>query len=145
MTTIEPAPSPEVDGHAEGHAHHGYISDKARYLARLKRIEGQARGVHRMVEEARRRGANAVVGMRFDSRVSPVGETIVGADTFRVEPSGPSAPSVPVTGAGEAGEPGALLHAIERASTQAAPRLCLNMVNFPCDEPDHFSEPGPGN
>ena len=33
------------------HAAHGYISDKARYLARLKRIEGQARGIHRMVEE----------------------------------------------------------------------------------------------
>lgn len=28
---------------------HGY--DKDRYLARLKRIEGQARGVHRMVSE----------------------------------------------------------------------------------------------
>lgn len=33
------------------HADHGYIKDKERYLARLKRIEGQARGVHRMVEE----------------------------------------------------------------------------------------------
>lgn len=33
------------------HASHGYISDKDRYLARLKRIEGQARGVHRMVDE----------------------------------------------------------------------------------------------
>lgn len=31
--------------------HHGYMSDKARYLARLKRIEGQARGIHRMVED----------------------------------------------------------------------------------------------
>ena len=30
---------------------HGYINDKDRYLARLKRIEGQARGIHRMVEE----------------------------------------------------------------------------------------------
>src|SRR5690625_6772168 len=30
---------------------HGYISDKSRYLARLKRIEGQARGIHRMVDE----------------------------------------------------------------------------------------------
>lgn len=30
---------------------HGYITDKARYLARLKRIEGQARGVHRMVDD----------------------------------------------------------------------------------------------
>jgi len=32
-------------------ADHGYISDKNRYLARLKRIEGQARGIHRMVDE----------------------------------------------------------------------------------------------
>ena len=40
-------PTPETDSHIE----HGYISDKSRYLARLKRIEGQARGIHRMVEE----------------------------------------------------------------------------------------------
>lgn len=31
--------------------HHGYISDKDRYLARLRRIEGQARGIQRMVDE----------------------------------------------------------------------------------------------
>ena len=30
---------------------HGYISDKDRYLARLKRIEGQTRGIHRMIDE----------------------------------------------------------------------------------------------
>ena len=42
----EPNNSAEAKG-----AHHGYISDKNRYLARLKRIEGQARGIHRMVEE----------------------------------------------------------------------------------------------
>ncbi|GAA2174882.1 metal-sensitive transcriptional regulator [Agrococcus versicolor] len=30
---------------------HGYISDKDRYLKRLKRIEGQARGVSRMIDE----------------------------------------------------------------------------------------------
>ncbi|WP_151529643.1 MULTISPECIES: metal-sensitive transcriptional regulator [Corynebacterium] len=30
---------------------HGYDSDKQRYLARLKRIEGQIRGIHRMVDE----------------------------------------------------------------------------------------------
>ena len=30
---------------------HGYISEKDRYLARLKRIEGQARGIHRMIDE----------------------------------------------------------------------------------------------
>ncbi len=33
------------------HAHHSYISDKDKYLARLKRIEGQARGIYRMVDE----------------------------------------------------------------------------------------------
>ena len=31
--------------------HHGYIDSKADYLKRLKRIEGQARGLQRMVEE----------------------------------------------------------------------------------------------
>ena len=33
------------------HVHHGYISDKKRYLDRLKRIEGQARGISRMIDE----------------------------------------------------------------------------------------------
>lgn len=33
------------------HTEHGYITDKDRYLNRLKRIEGQARGIHRMVED----------------------------------------------------------------------------------------------
>jgi Uncharacterized protein conserved in bacteria len=33
------------------HAHHGYIGDKDRYLTRLKRIEGQTRGIHRMIDE----------------------------------------------------------------------------------------------
>ena len=31
--------------------HHGYISEKDGYLKRLRRIEGQARGLQRMVEE----------------------------------------------------------------------------------------------
>lgn len=35
----------------EHHHHHGYISQKDAYLTRLRRIEGQARGLHRMVEE----------------------------------------------------------------------------------------------
>ena len=35
----------------EAKAAHGYIGDKDRYLARLKRIEGQARGIHRMVDQ----------------------------------------------------------------------------------------------
>lgn len=32
-------------------ASHGYISEKDRYLTRLKRIEGQTRGIHRMIDE----------------------------------------------------------------------------------------------
>lgn len=31
--------------------HHGYIQDKDAYLKRLRRIEGQARGLQRMIEE----------------------------------------------------------------------------------------------
>ncbi|GAA4841307.1 metal-sensitive transcriptional regulator [Garicola koreensis] len=30
---------------------HGYMSDKSKYLSRVRRIEGQARGIHRMIEE----------------------------------------------------------------------------------------------
>lgn len=55
MTTTTDRESTMTDvaetGTACDRAEHGYITDKARYLARLKRIEGQARGVHRMVEE----------------------------------------------------------------------------------------------
>src|SRR5690625_4702756 len=36
---------------APTNADHGYISDKHRYLSRLRRIEGQVRGIHRMVDE----------------------------------------------------------------------------------------------
>lgn len=38
-------------GAHEPEAHHGYIGDKQRYLNRLKRIEGQARGIRSMVED----------------------------------------------------------------------------------------------
>lgn len=31
--------------------HYGYISDKDRYLTRLRRIEGQTRGLQRMIDE----------------------------------------------------------------------------------------------
>jgi len=34
-----------------GEQHYGYIQRKDDYLKRLKRIEGQARGIQRMVEE----------------------------------------------------------------------------------------------
>lgn len=30
---------------------HGYITEKDRYLSRLRRIEGQARGIHKMVDQ----------------------------------------------------------------------------------------------
>lgn len=46
-----PVPETTATPDTECHTTHGYISDKARYLARLKRIEGQARGIHRMVDE----------------------------------------------------------------------------------------------
>ena len=36
---------------ATAHAPHGYISSKDDYLKRLRRIEGQARGLQRMVED----------------------------------------------------------------------------------------------
>lgn len=35
----------------ETHAQHGYIGRKEEYQRRLKRIEGQARGLQRMVDE----------------------------------------------------------------------------------------------
>lgn len=41
------APSTAVDEHA----HHGYVTRKDDYLKRLRRIEGQARGIQRMVDE----------------------------------------------------------------------------------------------
>ncbi|MBA8793715.1 DNA-binding FrmR family transcriptional regulator [Friedmanniella endophytica] len=40
-----------MDTEAAADHQHGYISDKARYLARLKRIEGQARGIARMIDD----------------------------------------------------------------------------------------------
>ncbi|WP_291314100.1 metal-sensitive transcriptional regulator [Corynebacterium sp. UBA2622] len=30
---------------------HGYTADRARYIARIKRIEGQVRGIERMIDE----------------------------------------------------------------------------------------------
>ncbi|QBE48234.1 metal-sensitive transcriptional regulator [Leucobacter triazinivorans] len=52
MTPISTTPPADTqDATACDHSEHGYISDKARYLARLKRIEGQARGIHRMVDD----------------------------------------------------------------------------------------------
>jgi DNA-binding FrmR family transcriptional regulator len=52
--TVETAPHEtalEPGGLANGHRHStSYASDKAKILARLRRIEGQVRGVERMVE-----------------------------------------------------------------------------------------------
>jgi DNA-binding FrmR family transcriptional regulator len=42
--------APAEPGMPAGHRH-GYLSNKSDYLARLRRIEGQARGLQRMVEE----------------------------------------------------------------------------------------------
>jgi DNA-binding FrmR family transcriptional regulator len=39
------------DSDQETTATHGYISDKDQYLRRLRRIEGQARGLQNMVED----------------------------------------------------------------------------------------------
>lgn len=36
---------------AEQTAQHGYMSEKEKYLSRVRRIEGQARGIHRMIED----------------------------------------------------------------------------------------------
>lgn len=43
--------APSADAPETPHPHRGYMEDKARYLARLKRIEGQVRGIHRMIDE----------------------------------------------------------------------------------------------
>ena len=46
-TIVDPTHSED----AAEHAPHGYIGAKDDYLKRLRRIEGQARGLQRMVEE----------------------------------------------------------------------------------------------
>ncbi len=51
-SVMDTAPDAE-DPDAACHTKRGYISDTSRYLTRLKRIEGQVRGIHRMVEEQR--------------------------------------------------------------------------------------------
>ena len=40
----------DTGGDTETHQH-GYISDKARYRSRMKRIEGQARGIEKMIDD----------------------------------------------------------------------------------------------
>jgi CsoR family transcriptional regulator, copper-sensing transcriptional repressor len=54
LTLPEAAPilptSMETDAHA-GHFRHSYTKDKRDLVTRLRRIEGQARGIQRLVEE----------------------------------------------------------------------------------------------
>lgn len=47
--TISPPEETRTTSHAG--AHPGYLHEKATYLRRLRRIEGQARGLQRMVAE----------------------------------------------------------------------------------------------
>lgn len=47
-STAEPTAEPETAEHR-----HGYISDKTKYRNRLRRLEGQVRGIDRMVEDER--------------------------------------------------------------------------------------------
>jgi len=49
-TTTPTTADAAADG-ASGDHHHGYISAKDDYLKRLRRIEGQARGLQRMVDD----------------------------------------------------------------------------------------------
>lgn len=42
---------PHDEHSPEEPAGHGYMSEKEKYLSRVRRIEGQARGIHRMIED----------------------------------------------------------------------------------------------
>lgn len=48
--TSETTGTQDESCHVPGH-HHGYVDTKQAYLKRLRRIEGQVRGIGRMVEE----------------------------------------------------------------------------------------------
>jgi len=53
MDTKEPL-APVIEREHNNHSHQhssSYDADKAKILARLRRLEGQVRGVHKMVEE----------------------------------------------------------------------------------------------
>ncbi|WP_442790924.1 metal-sensitive transcriptional regulator [Nocardia sp. NBC_01327] len=50
-TTTEPSAPDHAEPSAHDHSTHGYITAKDDYLKRLRRIEGQSRGLQRMVEE----------------------------------------------------------------------------------------------
>jgi DNA-binding FrmR family transcriptional regulator len=44
-------PAPELTEPSPAHHHHSYGEDKSKILTRLRRIEGQVRGVAKMVED----------------------------------------------------------------------------------------------
>lgn len=48
MTAQQPAPTPAT---ADGHGGYWYAADKHALLSRLRRIEGQVRGLQRMIEQ----------------------------------------------------------------------------------------------
>ena len=50
MTDTTDAPAVAVE-HADHAGPHGYASDKEAYLKRMRRIEGQVRGIARMIDE----------------------------------------------------------------------------------------------
>lgn len=51
MTQTSEAPTGAETPQADNHVGHGYTQDKDAVLKRLNRIEGQVRGIRRMVEE----------------------------------------------------------------------------------------------
>lgn len=51
-TPMQP-PASEPDADANCHHNHSYAADKGKLLSRLARVEGQIRGVARMVEDDR--------------------------------------------------------------------------------------------
>lgn len=50
-TDLEASHPEGVTPSIEDSHQHGYVQEKEKYLARLKRIEGQTRGIHRMIDE----------------------------------------------------------------------------------------------
>ena len=47
---VEMATDTHAAKHQDEHEHHGYIPEKEKFVRRLKLIEGQARGLQRMVD-----------------------------------------------------------------------------------------------
>ncbi|WP_454041985.1 metal-sensitive transcriptional regulator [Cellulosimicrobium sp. Marseille-Q8652] len=51
MTDTAADPAVRDDEHTDHDGPHGYASDKEAYLRRMRRIEGQVRGIARMIDE----------------------------------------------------------------------------------------------